>query len=215
MANTSGMAAQSVWFQRYEQEVNGAKKAAAGKKKVLIIIPIMLFAIMFVMIKNGALENDQTKGGVFFMGALGAVMLLMIIILTSKAKNGDAATVTRKDLDTLLQSAQDVAEFDAQMQGNPLFQLENGPDEFIFATKDFIGTRFKFMGDTTWRFIRIRDIAVLHTVHGNSNNTDHCDVEFRDRNNQVLLTWVAKNEKKVEELKVLLQGLNLNLNAFR
>ena len=102
-------------------------------------------------------------------------------------------------------------DFDAQMNAAPLFQVANKKDEYIFATKDYIGTKFNYLGDTTYRFIRIRDIFVLHTIQ---NNTGHVDVEFRDDNRKVLLTWVATDMGRVDELKENLQSIHLKLDVM-
>ena len=71
MGNEDSMASQSSWFRQYEQEVNGARNASNGNKKILIIIPILLIGGMIaMMIKNGALESEQTKGGVYLLVGL-------------------------------------------------------------------------------------------------------------------------------------------------
>ena len=212
MGNAVSMAEQSAWFRQYESEVSGAKNASNSKKGILVIIPILLFGGMIaMMIKNGALESEQTKGGVYMMAGIGIFLVLMILILTSKSKKSDAAGITRKDLNALFKTSQDAADFDAQMKESPVFQVVNKKDDYIFATKDYIGTKFNALGNVTYRFIKISSIAVLHTVR---NGNGHCDVEFRNGSKDVLLIWVAENEAKVEELKNCLASINLNLDAF-
>ena len=212
MGNAVSMAEQSAWFRQYEGEVNGKKNASNSKKGILVIIPILLFGGMIaMMIKNGALESEQTKGGVYLLGGICIFLVLMILILTSKSKKVEAAGITRKDLDKLFNSSQDAAEFDAQMNAAPVFQVMNNKDEFIFATKDYIGTKFNYLGNVTYRFIRISSIAVLHTIR---NSNGQCDVEFRNGSKDVLLIWVASDAGKVEELKNCLASINLNLDAI-
>ena len=212
MGNAVSMAEQSAWFRQYEGEVSGAKNASNSKKGILVIIPILLFGGMIaMMIKNGALESEQTKGGVYMMAGIGIFVVLMILILTSKSKKSDAAGITRKDLNALFKTSQDAADFDAQMKESPVFQVVNKKDDYIFATKDYIGTKFNALGNVTYRFIKISSIAVLHTVR---NGNGRCDVEFRNGSKDVLLIWVAENESKVEELKSCLASINLNLDAF-
>ena len=212
MGNAVSMAEQSAWFRKYEEEVSGAKNASNSKKGILVIIPILLFGGMIaMMIKNGALESEQTKGGVYLMAGICIVLVLMILILTSKSKKSDAAGITRKDLNMLFKTSQDAADFDAQMNENPVFRVDNKNDEYIFATKDYIGTKFNYLGNVTYRFIRISSISVLHTI---KNGNGRCDVEFRNGSKDVLLIWVAENAGKVEELKNCLASINLNLDAF-
>ena len=212
MGNTISMAEQSEWFKQYESEVGGKKNASDGKKGILVIIPLLLFGgMMAMMIKNGALQNEQTKNGVYALAGICVFLVLMILILTGKSKKRDAAAITRKDLNMLIKTSQDAAEFDAQMKAAPVFKVENQKDNYIFATKDYIGTKFTYLGDVIYRFIRISSISVLHTVR---NSNGHCDVEFRNGSKDVLLIWVAENEVKVEELKNCLKGINLNLDAL-
>lgn len=209
MGNTISMAEQSEWFKQYENEVGGKKNASDGKKGILVIVPILVIGGMIaMMIKNGALESEQTKGGVYLLAGICVFLVLMILILTGKSKKRDAAAITRKDLNTLLKTPQDAAEFDAQMKAAPVFKVENKKDEYIFATKDYIGTKFTYLGDVIYRFIRISSISVLHTVRNRNGN---CDVEFRNGSKDVLLIWVAEDEGKVAELKNCLTGINLNL----
>lgn len=207
MGNTNSMADHSAWFRQYEKEVNGKKNDSDGKKKILLIIPILLIGGMIaMMVKNGA-----PKGGITFLAGIGIFLLALILFLTSKKKKADPAEITRKDLDALLHSPEDAGEFDAQMNAAPIFQVANKKDEYIFATKDYIGTKFNYLGDTTYRLIRIRDIFVLHTIQ---NNTGHVDVEFRDDNRKVLLTWVAADMGRVDELKENLQSIHLKLDVM-
>ncbi|MCR5251469.1 MAG: hypothetical protein K6E50_12770 [Lachnospiraceae bacterium] len=212
MANSASMAEQSAWFRKYEGEVNGAKKASNGNKGLLVIIPILLIGgAIFMMVRNGALESEQTKGAVYMLAGIGIVLVLMILILTGRSKKTDAAGITRKDLDSLLKNPQDAAAFDAQMSAEPVFRVENTKDQYIFATKDFLGTKFNHLGNVTYRFIAIGSISVLHTVR---NGNGSCDVEFRNGSGDVLLTWVAENGDKVEEVKDCLRESGLNLDAF-
>ena len=214
MANTTGMAEQSAWFKQYEAQAGGAKNASNSKKGILVIVPLLVLGgMMAMMIKNGALQNEQTKGGVYLLGGICVFLILMVLILTSKSKKTDAAGITRKDLDALLKTSQDAADFDAQMNATPVFRVANKDGGMIFATKDYIGTKFNFMGNETYRFIRISSISVLHTV---KNGNGRCDVEFRkgSSDSDVLLTWFADNQGKVEELKKCLTSINLNMDAF-
>ena len=212
MEKVNTMADQSAWFRQYDAEVNATKKASNSKKYILIIIPLLLIGgAIAAMINNGALKNEQTKGGVYLLAGIGAFLILMVLILTAKTKKGDAADITRKDLDELFKTPQDAADFDVQMSETPKFTVSNRADEFIFATRDYIGTKFKFLGDVKYRFIRISDVAILHTLR---NSSGSCDIEFRDSGNNVLLIWVAANEKKLAEVKAALATINLNLSAM-
>ena len=211
MGNENSMASQSSWFRQYEQEVNGARNASNGNKKILIIIPILLIGGMIaLMIRNGALESEQTRGGVYALGGIGIFLVLIILILLGKSKKKDAAAITRKDLDALLTSPELAEEFDLQMKEKPLFQVQNQKDDYVFATKDYLGICFKYLGDVTYRFVRRSDVSVLHSY---KNSAGCFDVEFQNPTRKVLMCWVAKDKKTVEELKASLVNADQNISS--
>ena len=211
MGNENAMAGQSAWFRQYEKEVNGTRNAGNGKKKILIILPILIFGgLIAMMIKNGALENEQTKGGVYALAGICAFMVLMMLILISKSKKIDAAAITRNDLNQLLTTPEAAAEFDAQMKAKPLFQVTNQKDNYVFATKDYVGMTFKHLGDQTYRFIRLRDVVFLHTIE---NNSGTFAVEFRDGKRKLLMTWVAEKEDRIGELKAALVSVKQDVTS--
>lgn len=212
MKKTSSRAEQSAWFRQYEASVNSKKQASDSKKWILIIIPLLLIGCgIGIMIKNGALDNEQSKNGVYALAGIGGFLLLMIIILLAKSKKKDAAAITREDLDELLQTPQDAAAFDAQMQENAKLLVVNKKDEYFFATRDYLATKFNFLGNLTYRFIRSADVEVLHIV---TRDKGSCDVEFRAAGGKVLMIWVASDKSKVEELKAGLANIGVRLNFF-
>ena len=209
MANTVSPASQSAWFTQYEKEVNAKRNASGSNKKILVIIPVLLIGAMIaIMIKNGALADEQAKGGLYALIGIAVFIVLLVLILTGKGKKIDPAAVTRKDLDALLKTPGDAKEFDAQIGAEPVFKIENSKDEYIFATKDYFGTRFTYLGDLTYRFIRISDISLLHAILYKKGS---CDVEFRNEKGDVLLIWVADDKKKVDELKAAMPSVNIEL----
>ncbi|MBO4883523.1 MAG: hypothetical protein J5570_08485 [Lachnospiraceae bacterium] len=209
MANTVSPASQSAWFSQYEKEVNGKRNASNGNKKILVIIPVLLIgAFIAIMIKNGALADEQARGGLFALIGIAVFIVLLVLVLIGKGKKIDAAAVTRKDLDELLKTPEDAKEFDAQIAAEPLFKVANSKDNYIFATKDYIGNRFTYLGDLTYRFIRISDVTLLHAILYKKGS---CDVEFRNEKGDVLLIWVAEDRAKVDELKAAMPSINVEL----
>lgn len=209
MANTVSPASQSAWFSQYEKEVTAKRNTSNGNKKILVIIPVLLIgAMIFMMIRNGALADEQAKGGLYALIGIAVFIVLLVLVLTGKGKKIDAAAVTRKDLDDLLKTPEDAKEFDAQMGAAPVFKVENSKDEYIFATKDYFGSRFTYLGDLTYRFIKISDVTLLHAILYKKGS---CDVEFRNGNGDVLLTWVADDKSKVDELKAAMPSINVEL----
>ena len=213
MGNTVSPASQSAWFSQYEKEVNAKRNPSTGNKKILVIVPVLLIgALIAIMIKNGALADEQAKGGLYALIGIAVFIVLLVLVLTGKGKKIDAAAVTRKDLDDLLKTPEDAKEFDAQISAEPSFKIENSKDEYIFATKDYFGTRFTYLGDLTYRFIRISDVSLLHVILYKKGS---CDVKFRNEKGDVLLTWVADDKKKVDDLKAAMPGINIELTPAK
>ncbi|MCR4599869.1 MAG: hypothetical protein K5678_12675 [Acetatifactor sp.] len=207
MDNVSSKAAQSSWFRAYEQEVNGLRKASNDKKKILLIIPILLIGGMIaLMIKNGS-----PMGGIYFLGGIGAFIVIIMLVSFSKSKGIDAAAVTRKDLDVLLNTPEDAEEFDRQMKEKPSFQVMNQKNNYVFATKDYLGIEFPNLGDKTYRFIKLQDVCYLHSYKNPSGNFD---VEFCDSYRKVLMRWTASSKKKIEELKDNLTKVKTDVDSF-
>lgn len=212
MENTSSRAAQSSWFRQYEQEVNGVRKQSNDKKKIVLIIPILLIGGMIaMMIRNGA-----PKGGIYLLCGIGAFIIVMVLIGTRKSKATDAAAITRKDLDALLDSPETAEEFDRQMKEARLFQVMNQKNDYVFATKDYIGTQFPYLGDKTYRFVRLSDVKMIHSFQSSPTRPGmpgHFDVEFCDANRKVLITWVANSEDKANELREQLTNLKNDVDS--
>ena len=81
MGNTNSNAELSSWFRAYEKEVNGTKNANGNKKIILLIVPILLIGGMIgMMIKNGALQEGQPRGGIYVLLAIGAFIIVMMLI---------------------------------------------------------------------------------------------------------------------------------------
>ena len=204
MGNTNSNAELSSWFRAYEKEVNGVKNANGNKKIILLIVPILLIGGMIgMMIKNGALQEGQPRGGIYVLLAIGAFIIVMMLIGIKRAKTSDAAAFTRKDLDALLDSPETAEEFDRQMKAAPLFQVMNQKNDYVFATKDYLGMQFPYLGDATYRFIRLSDVASIHSYQSSPSRPGfppHFDVEFCGPNRKPLMIWVADGQEKVDEI---------------
>ena len=213
MENTSSRAAQSSWFRQYEQEVNGVRKQSNDKKKIVLIIPILLIGGMIaMMIRNGA-----PKGGIYLLCGIGAFIIVMVLIGTRKSKATDAAAITRKDLDELFDSPETAEEFDRQMKEAPLFQVMNQKNDYVFATKDYLGMQFPYLGDATYRFIRLSDVASIHSYQSSPSRPGfppHFDVEFCGPNRKPLMTWVADGQEKVDEIWEKLTNIKSDINSI-
>ena len=217
MGNTNSNAELSSWFRAYEKEVNGTKNANGNKKIILLIVPILLIGGMIgMMIKNGALQEGQPRDGIYVLLAIGAFIIVMMLIGIKRAKTSDAAAFTRKDLDALLDSPETAEEFDRQMKAAPLFQVMNQKNDYVFATKDYIGTQFPYLGDKTYRFVRLSDVKMIHSFQSSPTRPGmpgHFDVEFCDANRKVLITWVANSEDKANELREQLTNLKNDVDS--
>ena len=205
---------QSVWLKEYRKRVYAAREKSGSKK---FIMPLMLLIMAggleaFLVFGKDGLNDPDLQGPVKGIAIVAGVMLLLVILLIALGKKQDVAKGTTDNLNQLLRTPEEVKEFDAQMGAAPAFKVENSKDEYIFATKDYFGSRFTYLGDLTYRFIKISDVTLLHAILYKKGS---CDVEFRNGNGDVLLTWVADDKSKVDELKAAMPSINVELTPAK
>ena len=180
----------SVWLREYRKRVYAAREKSGSKK---IIMPIMLLIMAggleaFLIFGKDGLNDPQLQGPIKGIGIVAGVMLLLVILLIALGKKQDVAQATTDNLNQLLRTPEEVKEFDTQMQEPPAFIVENGKNYCFFATKDYLVKKSSDLGNETYVFARIADIASLHykIIKENGFEKD-CIVDIRDRNGLVLM----------------------------
>lgn len=202
----------SKWLKEYSARVNQKRTKSNGNKWLIpVIFTIIIGGLIGVMISQGALDDPQKMTGVKILGAIGGVMLLLSIILIATSKKKVASKRTEDNLNELLKSSEEVQAFDQQMAQKPIFSVDNPLGSSIFATKDYLGYKFSDMGDETYQFVHLRDIASMHYqgVKGTGLSRIYF-FDLRDNDGKVLLNGTLDNRGKLEdlldELKTSLSG---------
>lgn len=195
----------SVWFRKYEQEVQGKRQAGTGNKKVIfIILPIMFVGFAGMALMNGGIADPGTKNALQIILGIFVFLMIFVLLLTGKAKKIDAAKTTRENLDALLLTIEEVNRFDAQMSAAPLFEIVNDMGDSVFATSDYLGKKYKVNGDLTFRFIRMADIRSLHYKKTKSMSANPMSASFfidwRDARGEILMNGSVDTGKKLEAL---------------
>ncbi len=204
----------SKWLKEYSTRVNQKRTKSNGNKWLIpVIFTIIIGGLIGVMISQGALDDPQKMTGVKILGAIGGVMLLLSIILIATSKKKVASNRTAVDLDELLKSAEEVQAFDQQMAQKPIFSVDNPLGSSIFATKDYLGYKFSDMGDETYQFVHLRDIASMHYLGVKGTGLSRSYIfDLRDNNGKVLMNGTLDNRGKLEdlldELKTSLAGVD-------
>ncbi|MCR5802692.1 MAG: hypothetical protein K6G47_00390 [Clostridia bacterium] len=192
----------SKWLKEYSARVNQKSNKSNGNKWLMpLIITIILGGLIGIMIANGALDAPQKMNAIKILGAIGGVMLLLTIILIATSKKKVASNRTAVNLDELLKSSEEVQAFDQQMAQKPIFSVDNPLGSSIFATKDYLGYKFSDMGDESYQFIHLRDIASIHYqgIKGKGLSRIYF-FDLRDNGGKVLLNGTLDNRGKLEDL---------------
>ena len=193
---------ESKWLKEYSARVNQKRAKSNGNKWLIpVIFTIIIGGLIGVMIANGALEDPQKMNGVKILGGIGGFMLLLSIILIATSKKKVASNKTTLNLDALLSSSEEVKAFDQQMAQKPVFSVDNPLGSSIFATKDYLGYKYSDMGDESYFFVHLKDIASMHYqgVKGTGLSRSYI-FDLRDNAGKVLMNGTLDNRGKLEDL---------------
>ncbi|MBQ4067831.1 MAG: hypothetical protein IJC76_01135 [Lachnospiraceae bacterium] len=205
---------ESIWLKKYSDEVQG-KRDANGKSKavILILIPIMMFGLMFAGLAGSGTMDAQMIKGMGAMFGVFVVIMLFIIILISKGKKVDAAKGTRENVLSLLRNDEEVDAFDEQMSIAPIKEVEIDVNTNFFLTADYIGSEFLALGDLQYRFARREDVFGVN-YHKTTSNTPMRAAYFFDivnKNNEKLFGSFAESSTKLDMVVDILKEVNDNL----
>ena len=192
----------SVWLKEYVKRVSGAK-AKSDKSKgpiILIVIPLLLAAAIGFMIYNGGLNDPQAISTIKILSCIAGGILVIGLILIAVSKKKNVTTRTETNLNELLRSVDEVKAFDAQMASEPVFQVGNDKNSYFAATKDYLYKRFPDLGNETYTFVRLKDIASLHFQLTRGATDKDFLLDFRDANGQVLLSGYVSGRDKLDQL---------------
>lgn len=200
----------STWLKEYQKKNQKVREKSNGNK---IIIPIMLLLMAGgldgYLISQGGLNDPQQATVIKAVAIIGGVLLVMSILLITLGKKRKVAGPTTECLDNLLTTEEEVKEFDAQMAQDPVFLVKEDANISFFATKDYLGQKYSALGDETYMFARLRDVASMHVVGRiptrGVNRTGILGrtylIEFHDRNGKVLMSGSMGSHSHLESLK--------------
>lgn len=115
----------SIWLEKYEEQTKAKRdQSMKGKNIVLIVLPIMFAIIIIAAIAGGAMSTPEARGGMIGMIVLFAVIILFVVLVKSKAKKKDVTKFTRDCVNSLLETDDEVEQFDRQMQSQPIMQIK-------------------------------------------------------------------------------------------
>ena len=199
----------SLWLQKYENEVaNKRNESNQNKKVILIIIPIMAVLFLIPALANSNITDPQVLTGTIAMVGVFAVTILFAVIMISIGKKKDVTKLTRENVLKLLKSDEDVDRFDQQMSIAPMGEVNLGT-ETLFFTEDYVGKKFIAGGDLKYTFIRRSEIASFHHSKTASNTANPINAAFffdiRNANQQVIMNGSVDSGKQLDELVALLQ----------
>lgn len=210
MGNSKIASENSAWLKEYLKRTSGAKKKSNGNKKIiLIIIPIMLAAVIGFMIYNGGLNDPQALNTIKILGIIAAVIFVFAIILIALGNKKNVTSRTEDCLNELIKTAEEAKDFDKQMAVNPVFKVEIDQLNYTAATRDYLYNRFSDMGNETYTFIRLKDIASLHYSPAKSKDILKKEfyVDWRDSSGKVLMNGRVTSPAKLVSLQEGVQPL--------
>lgn len=210
MGNSKIASENSVWLKEYLKRTSGAKKKSNGNKKIiLIIIPIVLAALIGFMIYNGGLNDPQTMHTIKILGVIAAVIFVFAVIMIALGNKKNVTARTEDCLNELIKTADEAKDFDKQMAVKPIFKVEIDELNYTAATRDYLYNRFSDMGNETYTFIRLKDIASLHYSPAKSKDILKKEfyVDWRDSSGKVLMNGRVTSPAKLVSLQEGVQPL--------
>ena len=193
----------STWLREYCKRVKKAKAKSNGNKK---IIPIIIFLMAggldaYLIFAKDGLNDPQLQGPVKGIAIGAGIMLLLSILLIALGKKKDVTIRTTSNLDELLTSVEAVKDFDEQMKAAPVFKVEIDANACFFATKDYLVEKFPDLGNETYSFVRLSDIAEFHYCGIKKNGkVQSIAFDIRDRSGNVIMNGILDSMRKVNAL---------------
>ena len=203
MSNSNLASEKSVWLKEYVKRAGGAK-AKSDKQKgpiLMTVIPLMLGGVVGYLIYNGGLNDPQTASTIKILACIAGAILVLGLILIALSKKKNVTSRTEECLNELLTTEAEVKSFDVQMSEEPLFKVGLDSLNYFAANGDYFYERFSALGNETYTFVRIKDIASLHYVVKIKGLEKEYIIDFRDNKGDVLLNGRLDSSKKFNALK--------------
>ena len=206
----------SEWLKEYTKRVKKAKANSNGNKKIIPIIIFLMAAGLdaFLIFGKDGLNDPQLQGPVKGIAIGAGIMLVLSILLIALGKKKDVTIRTTSNLDELLTSEEAVKDFDAQMKAAPVFMVERDANACFFATKDYLVNKFPDLGNESYSFVRLCDVAELHYCGLKHKGKLKCfgfAIDIRDRSGNVVMHGFLDSMKQVN---ALCDGISQSVREF-
>ena len=216
MSNSKLASERSVWLKEYCKRT-GAAKAKSDKQKgpiIMIVIPLMVGGVIGYLIYNGGLNDPQTASTIKILAIIGGAILVFALLLTALGKKKNVTSRTEENLNELLTTEAEVKAFDTQMSEEPLFKVGLDSLNYFAVNGDYFYERFSDLGNETYTFVRIKDIASLHYVVKIKGLEKEYIIDFRDGKGDVLLNGRLDSKSKFDTLKAGLDSVISGLESY-
>ena len=219
MGNSKIASANSVWLKDYIKRTTDKKAKSDAKKGpiLMIVIPVMLGGVVGYLVANGGLNDPQTVGTIKILAIIAGIILLFGILLIALGKKKNVTSRTEDSLNEILKTAEEVKAFDEQMAAPPIFVVEEDANHCFAATKDYLYRKFSDLGNETYDFARLKDIASIHYVSDVTAKGTVLDkpyiVDLRDKNGNVLMNGNISNTVNLNIFKEYLASVIADLET--
>lgn len=152
----------SAWLERHLEEVKKLQSGDIGNKKKAIIIAVVFIVMVVFILAVGASDPNpahDTKP-VAALVAVAGVIVFLIVFFAGNNKNITKAL--QENLEQLLTTPEQVAQFDYEMSCKPVFDFDDGSkNSHIIFTEHYIGVCFLNRNIPDYRFARCSDIQEM------------------------------------------------------
>lgn len=168
----------SSWYNAHLENVrNLQKKDTGSKKKAMVIFAIILLIAVAAIAITGIINDDPNTITSAFIIALPGFMVILLVLLISNKKSGkDVTKALRQNLESLLTTPEQVAQFDYEMSATYLcdFEVDTAPSTHVIFTEHYIGIAgHDFYNLPSYHFARRSDICEMKFALTKNENKPH------------------------------------------
>lgn len=158
----------STWLNEHTEQVKKKQQWGYGeKKKAVIIIAVICLILIGIVFAVGASNPNYNAAGVAaFIVVVGIVLGLVLLSAGKKGSDRDAVKRLRENLERLLTTPEQVAEFDYEMSCEPLCDFDTSAQstqhDHVIFTEHYIGIAgWDIANLPDYRFARRTDIREM------------------------------------------------------
>ena len=152
---------QSKWFEKYDAQIKEERqKGHVSRMRSLIIIAIIVIAIIVLQF---IYNTENAPMASLIIGGMGVFAMLFMFLVSGKGKKKDVTKYVREDLEELLRTPEEAAQFDEEMFAAPLFQMATDRSGSTLSfTEHYIYSTMLLFGVKTYCLGRLSDCAAIN-----------------------------------------------------